>query len=257
MLDFKELFTTYSNTDLLNIIDSPNSYQPLAVETAKTILASRQLGSQDIEIATMELKKLRREKEAKAEKLKEIENKIKNMVDSVLSLFNPIQAKAPSPDKIIKIISITFCGLFLFQLFKEFGMIKFMFTDREAKWDFTMVIYFLPLLIVPTATILFFKRTKIEWLLLTIFLTFSAVSSIGLFILALNRDSSRFPALQIIFPHTSPITHILALMFFAGMLWSISKESIREIYSVNIKYMITTISIISTITLLTMLGLFL
>jgi hypothetical protein len=250
MTDFTEKFTTYSNTDLLKIINSPDDFQPLAVETAKAIFASRQLSDMDIEIETAELHALKQEKETKDHKKKGLENKVKNITVSVLSTVNPIQAETPNSDKIIKIVSIVFGGLFLFRLYKEFGMFSFMFTDSGAKWDFSMVLYFLPLLIVPTTTILFFKRKKIGWTLLAIFLSYSAVSSIGLFILTLNREPSAFPALENIFPQTSPTTHIMTLLFFAGILGTICKKEIREIFSVDQKYMFRTIGIIATLTAL-------
>ena len=256
MTDFTEKFTTYSNSDLLKIIESPNDYQPLAIETAQTILASRQLSDQDVEIAKKELATLRQEKKAKDQKKKNLENTVKNIGASVLSTVNPIQSETPNSDKLIKIISIIFGGLFLFQLYKEFGMISFMFTDSEAKWDFSMVLYFWPLVIVPTATILFFKRKKFGWTLLAIFLTYSAVNSIGLFILAFNMNSSGISALDNIFPQTSPTTHIFTLLFFAGILWAICKEGIREIYTIDKKYMFKTIGIIATLTALTTYGVF-
>lgn len=254
MTDFTEKFTTYSNTDLLKIIDSPDDYQPLAVETAKTIFASRQLSDKDIEIATAELDALKQEKEAKDQKKKDLENKMKNVAASVLSMANPIQAETPNSDKIIKIVSIVFGGLFLFRLYKELGMISFMFTDSEAKWDFSMVLYFLPLLIVPTATILFFKRKKIGWTLLAIFLSYSAVGSIGLLIMTLNSEPSIF--LDLLFPQISPETYIMTLLFLAGILWTICKKEIREIYSVDKKFMYGTIGIIAVITVLTTYGIF-
>ena len=256
MTDFTEKFSTYSNTDLLKIIDSPDDFQPLAVETAKTIFSSRQLSDKDIEIAKAELDALKQEKEAKDQKKKDLENKVKNIAASVFSTVNPIQAETPNSDKIIKVISIVFGGLFLFQLYKEFGMISFIFTDSGDKWDFSLVLYFLPLLIVPTATILFFKRKKIGWTLLAIFLSYSTVSSIGLFILTVNREPSNFPALDNIFPQTSPTTHVMTLLFFAGTLWTICKEEIREIYTIDKKYMFRTIGIIATLTALTTYGLF-
>ncbi len=256
MTDFTEKFTTYSNTDLLKIIDSPDDYQPLAVETAKSIFSSRQLNDHDIEIAKAELAAIKQEKEAKDQKKKDLENKVKNIGASVFSTINPVPTETPNADKIIKITSIVFGGLFLFQLYKELGMISFMFTDSGAKWDFSMVLYFLPLLFVPVATILFFKRKKIGWTLLTIFLSYSAVSSIGLFIMTLNREPSGFPALDNIFPQTSPTPHLMTLLFFAGALWTICKEEIREIYIVDKKYMFRTIGISAAITALTTYGIF-
>jgi hypothetical protein len=256
MIDFTEKFTTYSNTDLLKIIDSSDNYQPLAVETAKTIFASRQLSDNDIEIAKAELDKLKQEQETKEKKKMYLDKKVKSIASSALSTINPIQAVTPNSDKIIKIISIVFSVLFLFQLYKEFGMISFMFTESEAKWDFSMVFYFLPLLIIPTATILFFKRKKIGWTLLAIFLSYSTVTSIVLFILTLNREPSAFPALDTIFPQTSPTTHIVTLLFFAGALWTICNQEIREIYTVDKKYMFRAIGIIAAITSLTSYAIF-
>ena len=37
MTEFTERFKTYSNTELLKIIDNPDDYQPLAVEAANSI----------------------------------------------------------------------------------------------------------------------------------------------------------------------------------------------------------------------------
>jgi hypothetical protein len=131
-----------------------------------------------------------------------------------------------------------------------------MFTDIGAKWDFSMVLYFLPLLYVPIATIMFFKRRKIGWTLLAIFLSYSAVSSIGLFIMTLKREQSGFAPLDNIFHRSSPTTNIMTLLFFAGTLWTICKEEIREIYIVDKKFMFRTIGIIATITALTTYGIF-
>ena len=55
MTDFTEKFKTYSNTELLKIIDNPDLYQPLAVETANSIIASRQLTDQEFANAKAEL----------------------------------------------------------------------------------------------------------------------------------------------------------------------------------------------------------
>lgn len=248
--DFTEKFKTYSNTELLKIIGNPDSYQPLAVETANSILLSRQLTDQEFAKAKAELETQIQEKEAQDKKKKDFGNKVKNIGASVLSTINPIQAETPNTDKIIKIVSIVFGGLFLFQLYKEFGMISFMFTDNSAKWDFSMVLYFLPLIVVPTATVLFFKLKKLGWTLLVIFLTYSAVNSVELFMLTLNMKPSGIPALDNIFPHTSPGTYLLTLVFFVGTLWTICKEEIRAVYAIDKKYMFMTIGIVAILTTL-------
>lgn len=251
MTDFTEKFLKYSNTELLQIIDSPDDYQPIGVEAAKTILASRQLSDKDIEIATAELHALKQERIAKKQKQIDLENKLKNNVDSLISMFNPIQSGTPNSDKVIKIVSMIFGGLFLFKLYKDFGLISFMFTDSGAKWDFSLVLYILPMLFVPTATVLFFKRKKIGWTLLAIFLSYSVVCSIGLIILTIIIQPSSLPNLDNIFPETTLSTHIMTLLFFVGTLWTICKEDIRAIYTINKEYMFKTFGIITIITVIT------
>lgn len=255
-MDFTKTFKDYSNTDLLKIIHNPNEYQSQAVDTAKTIFASRELSEEELEVAKAELLIQQEDKEVKGQKINNIENKMKNIGASLLNNVNPIQTETVTAEKLIKIISIVFCGLFIFKFYKEFGMISFMFTDSGAKWDFSMILYFLPFVIIPIATFLFFKRKKIGWTLLAVFLTYSAISSFELFILAINMKSSGVPALDSIFPQTSPITHILALAFWGGILWTISKINIREIYTVDRKYMLLTIGIVGTLTVLTTYGMF-
>lgn len=246
-MEFNEKFKTYTNTELLRIIDNPVGYQPNAVETAKTIFSDRQLTEDEIKIAKDELEIERQEKLNKEQKKRAVEEKFKNIGKSILDNVNPIQNETPTTEKTIRIISLLFGGLFLFQLYKEFGMISFMFIDSSAGWDFSMVLYFLPLVVVPTATVLFYKRKKSGWLLLTMFLTYSAVSAIGLIILTINMEPSGIPALDSIFPQTSPSTHILTFLFFAGTIWAISRENIRTVYTITKQTMILTISITAVI----------
>jgi hypothetical protein len=246
-MEFNEKFKTYSNTELLRIIDNPDGYQPKAVETAKTIFSDRQLTEEEIKIAKDELEIERQEKLIKEQKKRAVEDKFKNIGKSILDNLNPIQNETPTTEKTIRIISLLFGGLFLFQLYREFGMISFMFTDSSIGWDFSIVLYFLPLVVVPTATVLFYKRKKIGWLLLTMFLTYSAVSAIGLFIFTVNMKPSGFEALDGLFPQTSPTTHIMTFLFFAGTIWVISREKIRTVYKITKQTMILTISITAVI----------
>jgi len=242
-MEFNERFNTYSNTELLRIIDNPDGYQPNAVETAKTIFSDRQLTEEEIEIAKNELEIERQDKLKKEQKKRVVEDKLKNVGKSILDNVNPIQNETPTTEKTIRIIPLFLGGLFLFQLYKEFGMISLMITDSSAGWDFSIVLYFLPLVVVPTAAILFYKKNTFGWLLLTMYLTYSAVSAIGLFILTMNMERSGTPALDSIFPQTSPSTHIFTFIFFAGTIWAISRENIRTIYTITKQTMILTISI--------------
>ena len=245
-MEFSEKFKTYSNADLLRIIENPDDYQPQAIETAKNIFADRQLSETEIKIAKDELDVEKQGKLIKEQQKQAVEDKVKNRGKSVFNHINPIQEKKLTSEKTIRIISILLGGLFLFQLYKQFGMLRFMFTDSYAEWDFSMALYFLPLIMILTATILFYRRKKAGWLLLTIFLVYSAISAIGSFILAIKWKPSG-TALENLFPQTPPISYLLSFLFMSGIIWVISREKIRNVYSISKPTMIFTISIVTGI----------
>jgi len=254
-MEFSESFKTYSNAELLRVIENPDDYQPQAIETAKNIFADRKLSEMEIKIAKDELEIEKQEKLRKEQQKRVVEDKVKNIGKSVFDQINPIQEKTPNSEKTIRIISILFGGLFLFQLYKEFGMLKFMFTDSYSEWDFSTVFYFLSFIIIPTATILFYMRKKIGWLLLTIYLVYSAVSTIGLFILTMKVNM--YPeGPTAIFPQISPTIHILSFLFLSGIIWVISREKIRTIYSIGKRTMVLTISIATLVVVLEIITIF-
>ena len=255
MTDFFETFKTYSNTDLLVIIDNPKDYQPIAVETAKTIFESRQLTEKDIKIAREELHSLQLEQDAYDKREKHFEDKVKNMTYSVLSSLNPIQVETSNSDKIIKTISIVFTIVSLLQFYEAFGIIGFMFGVDPAYWDFSMLVYLLLLFTVPIATILFFRRKKMGWTLLIIILTYSAVHSFGLCITTLNR-SYGYSIFHKLYPQFSLAKHFVTALFRVGILWAICKEEIRTIYSIQKNNMWWTIIFVVIAAILTTQGLF-
>ncbi len=249
-MEFDEKFKTYSNSELLKIIENPNDYQPQAVETAKNIFSDRDLSESEIEIAKEELEIERREKLAKKELKSAVEDKIRGIGKSVFKQINPIQKEEPTSARTIKAISIFLGVLFLSQLYQEFGMLTYLFTSVTAIWDFsTVVLYLLPLAVLPTAAVLFYMRKKTGWILLTIFLTYSAVSAIGHLISVINRELSGIEALDILNPPISPIRPILSFLFFAGMVWIMSREKIRTVYLITKRTMILTVTITALIVL--------
>lgn len=244
-MEFKDRFKTYSNTALLRIIDNPEEYQPKAVETTKSILADRQLTQEEVKIAKDELEVERQEKLYKEKKKRAVEEKIKNTSKSILDNINPIQKEIPTTEKTIRIISLVFGGMFLLSLFREFGMIILIIADFPKDWDLSVVLYFLYFILLSTATYFFYKKKKRGWLLLTIFLTYSAVSNIVLFIWAIEFESYEDPITM--FLHTPSYFYLLVILFFAGTIWAICRENIRSVYAISKKTMILTISITATI----------
>ncbi|MBL7785728.1 MAG: hypothetical protein JNM36_07470 [Chitinophagales bacterium] len=243
-MDFNKKFKTYSNTELLRIINNPDDYQSNAVEVAKTILSDRQLTGEEIKFAKDELEVERQEKSNEEQQKRNIENKFKNIGISIFNIINPIQSEMPTAEKMIKTISLVYGGIFLFHFFyKEFEIMRFMFSHLSPRWDISVVLYFLSLFITPTVIILFYKKNKYGWLLFTIFLTFSAISTLNLFISTMNMNSTEISVLSNIFP-TPPLAILLPrFLFFAGTIWVISREEIRNAYTISKEAMILTILI--------------
>lgn len=246
-MEFEEKYKTYSNTELLRVIENPDDYQQIAVETAKTIFSKRLLTEVEIKIAKDELEIERQEKLNKEQEKSENKDKLMNIGKSIIDTVNPIQNNTPTTEKTIKIITLLFGGLFLFQFYKEFWLIRFFFTESSAFSDFSPILFFLPLIILPTALFLFYKRKKNGWFLLTMFLTYSAVNEIGNFIVTINMEPTGIPALDSLIPQTSPITLLIKFLLFSGTVWVLSKENIRTIYTISKQTMILTISITTII----------
>ncbi len=255
-MEFTEKFKTYTNTELLRIIDNPNGYQPAAVETAKTIFSDRQLTNEEIKIAKDELEIENQEKINKEQKKRAIEDKFISIGKSVIDTVNPIQKETPSIEKTIKIISLLLGGLFLFQLYQEFEILSYIFTDSSANLDFSLVLYLLPLVVILTAAILFYKKKKIGWILLTVFLTYSAVSAIGISILIIVMMFMGLDELDNFFSQTSMTKYLLTFLFFAGIIFAISRENIRTVYGISKQTMVLTISITVIIVGLILISLF-
>jgi CRISPR/Cas system-associated protein Csx1 len=87
-IDFSESYKLISNTELLNILDHPGDYQPLAVEAAKNELLKRQLSETEIKEAREPIIAKQIQKEKQREKTKEIENKLKTAGYTLIDTLN-------------------------------------------------------------------------------------------------------------------------------------------------------------------------
>ncbi len=252
MNKFTDRYKQARNTELLRIIEKSDDYQPLAVESAKTELDSRKLTDSELNSAKEELRLERQGSEQQVQRKQERINKVKNIAYSAIDNLNPIQESPMKTDKLIHLISILFGGIALYQIIKEFGMLKFMFSG-QGEWDFSMVLYFLPLVLIPTASIMFWLQKKLGWILLNFYLCFSVVNSISLIIMTWNMKPTGNTSLDTLFPATSPIVYIMTSLFFIGTLWMINKQNLREKYKIDKKIMIgtTVVSIVISLSVLT------
>jgi hypothetical protein len=233
MNQFAERYKTFTNAQLIRIIDNQIEYQQLAIEAAENELAQRQLTDEELDILKTQNETQERENQIQKDKKEAFENKVKDITVSITDTLNPIRTASLSTNQVINRISIAFGLLFLFQAFTQIGLIVFIFTNSQSKWDFGVVAYLLPILVLPVATLLFWRRKKYGWILLFIFLIYSVLTTIVSFILDFRSQHSGVEVIDNLFPVTSPATYLMRIFLFGACLWLICKNNIREVYSIN------------------------
>lgn len=244
MSDFIKQYTKYSDVQLLQIIEDASNYQPLAVTTAQNILEGRMLSEKEIQSIKAALAKEREEKETKYKKLEEFKKKVRETSVSIFDAINPIPTDHPETETLIKMICGVFGMIFLFHLISHFGTIRYMFSEIEAKWNLDIAFYFLPLIMLPLALLLFYKRKKIGLALLIFFLTYTAVHIFGVYLLSRYRISSGIPAINnTAYPKTQIATQLLLFLFYIGALYRVCQEDIRKMFNVSIKQILVPIVI--------------
>jgi hypothetical protein len=161
MTEFTELYKKLSNSELLKIVAESDKYNPIAVETAKTEIDSRELSTEELNQAKTDINQQQEKKKLEIEHRKHQEEKIKRGASILFDTINPIQNGIQTPAKIIRLTTLIFAGIAVYSIFREFGMLRYMFTNSGGKWDLSMVEYFFPLIMLPLATFLFWKRKKV------------------------------------------------------------------------------------------------
>ena len=240
--DFSKYYKTISNTELLNILENQSDYQPSAVEAAKKEFLERQLSDAEIKEAKEPLIAKQIEKEKQKEKVKAIEDKVRETGHTILETLNPIQPDIPSTEKIIRLIVIIFGGIFLYQFIKDFRT-HLAYIKDIPRFPFESILYLLPLILLPVATFTFWKRMTIGWTLLIAFLTYSVSNALVALFYSLTWRSSGSFGLDNLFPRPSPITYILQLGFLIAAIVVLCKANIRQVFSIKEQRIAPTIGI--------------
>lgn len=249
--NFSDYYKTISDTELLDILEHQENYQPSAIEAAKKEFENRKLSDEEISQAKQPLILKQLQKEEQKKKIKAIENKVKNASNTLVDTLNPIQTEAPTANKLIRIISIAFFALFLFKIISDFRMFSAM-TKDIARFDSSNFFYFLPFVILPIASITFWMRKTFGWMLSAFFIIYSAIGAMWVLIQSFNWKPTG-TSFDNLFPRPSPIVYIFLILLLIGMLYIISKPTIREIFKINRQRLIATFFMSSLVTIFLML----
>jgi hypothetical protein len=247
--DFSEYYKTISNTELLNILDSPDDYQPSAVVAANTELSKRRLSESELQKARQPLINKQEEKHKERENAKATKAKIIGKGHTLMDILNPIQAGIPSIEKTIRYIVIIFGGIFLYRFITDYRTHLAYLRDIPG-FPLESISYLLPQILLPLATIAFWKRKTMGWTLLTIFLTFSAIGAVWLLFESFSWKPYDPGGLKALFKRPSPTVYVIQSLFSVGTMYVLCKENMRAVFSISQQKMATTIGITVLATLI-------
>lgn len=226
---FTELYKTYSNPKLLEIIENGKDYQPIALEAAKTELESRKLTEAEITEAKQVLSAKQQEAEEKREASLVFQKRVQEVSVKVAHELNPTTQK--SHEFVIKLICI-YLGLeLLWTLYDRFSLIKFILFSPQSHWDPFSILFFVPFIYVPIAIYFLWKKTSIGWTLYVIMLSLGL--SLGL--ISFFRSFYIDETLGGLFPSRSFTSYVMPVFLYSGQLIYINTQPLKEIFTVSIK----------------------
>lgn len=249
--NFSEYYKTISNAELISILEKPAGYQDAAIEAAKKEFLERKLSAEEIKVARQVLIEKHIQKIKQREKVKDVEDKIKKTGQTLFDSINPFRPGIPSTEKNIRIIVISFGILFLYQFINEFKTI-FFYIKYIPGSPLESSFYLLPHLLLPIATLMFWKRKRIGWILLAAFVVFAIVITLSALIQSLQWSPSGIAAFDNLFPRPSTTSFIIPLILFIWTLYALCKTNIREAFSIANQKMYASIIISGLVTLVLM-----
>jgi hypothetical protein len=172
------------------------------------------------------------QKEKRKERLEAIEVKLKTSGLSFLDTLNPIHSDIPSLEKIIRLITIVFSGIFIIQVLSEFSTITD-YTQDLVRFPLVGFLVLFPFILLPVGILTFCKRKSLGWILLAIYLTFSIVGILWVLLNPSYWRQSSSAITEKLFPGPSSVSYLFQLLFLLAILYTICKYNVREAFLIT------------------------
>jgi hypothetical protein len=242
--DFSRLYKTWPNARLLEIIDNPQQFQPIAVEAAQRELESRQLSDEQLDDERTLHAERQQAFEIETRRTMVVTDKLKAFALSIINILNPV-SNEDAVEKKRKLISLFLGTLFLYHLYASFGLIELVVEGGLAVLDFGGAYYLIFFFTALSAAVLLWDKKKIGWILATFYFAYSAMISILLFrysIIWYLEGGVTGGLADTIFSSGSPGSHVGGFLVFGASTWTMTKENFRGAYHVDKQTMIITIA---------------
>jgi len=237
MSEFTKKHKKLSDYELLEIILYSENYHNKAVDAAKKEIKNRYLSESEIAQLKQEIiLKRAKDKELETEWIKR-GNTISNPIIAFFNSINPTQYNINKTEKIIRILVILIGIYALYTTYNSIIITKAFLESPVNKWGSETLLIVPSLLFITlllTAIYHFYKKRRIGWFLMLIFLSYITTERLAWIVINIYRDLS--DSISKI-PYIPSFTYFMFLFFFIGSLYTICRKDIRAIYHVTKKNM--------------------
>lgn len=230
MESFKERYKSYSNTRLVEIIANGEDYQEEALKSAKEELQKRKLSDAEEEQIYAELAAIDADEKRALEQRKAREKQLQLTIKNFFNPINPLLAELSKLERNIRLITLVFGGIAVYQLIVDFDSLVYVFTSSHD-WDFTVLLFLIPYIGLPIAVYLFWKRKKIGWIFMLIYIFVGLLNIAFMFYYAYNYSYDNMIYYEEMYlPPSIPSAYILPFLFYVGCVWVMIDKKMRKSY---------------------------
>ncbi|WP_298518587.1 hypothetical protein [uncultured Kordia sp.] len=242
MTEFTERYRKLSDEELLGIITSASSYQPIAIETAKLELLNRGIPEDELnELITQNREEAAERQKNLQEKKEASEAKKKAFFDPI----NPFLKGLESHERQIRILSWLLSGLGLYvavlliYIFIEGYALIHLFLSSILSVEFgksyLLILYLIYIISTILGPILFWKRTRFGWFLSAFIIISSALGLILTVFYYASQPYYQFDEIVDAFmmSDTRIMIHLFYVSFVTFGLYVLFKRKVKYIFNVK------------------------
>lgn len=239
---FTSLYETWPTDKLLDVLDNPSEYQPIALDTARAEIARRNLTEQQLDEARADQLVRRLVAEEVGTRKVSQQEKVMKAGRFVVDWLSPVDVASRPARWYIQIVALLVGGNGLYLLYQKSNTIRAIFAG-EVRLDYWWI-WAGPIDIVLfiTMAVLFWLRRKTGWILLAGSASLKAASTITSFVRDLNTEPVQAFGFEL-FPDVPLETYLFNLLLSGSLVATLCQEQIRTVYNVSKRTMYIVISV--------------
>ena len=235
MTEFTERYKQLSDKDLLAILADASSYQPIAVETAKKELETRNLSENQIALLGTEVAREKQQKVNAKQKQSEETEKLKNDFFALFKNVNPFAPQLELHEKQIRFMCWFFAVISIYTLYSSFHSIIFLVKAYlDGTFDAFSVLYLVDIIVLLLGTILFWKRKTVGWIFIVFYCTIGVSTFISSIIYEIVNPIPEYIILnENLVPQNNIGNYLLYLIFFVSNMYVLLKANVKKVFQIN------------------------